>query len=60
MSIMPWFLNLKLTYGPLLRASTRFVNFLTKKDQFEVFYFVMIRILERIEIQSVTLFGKTL
>ena len=35
-----------------------FVNFLTKKDQFGVFYFVMIRILERIGIHPVAKFKR--
>jgi hypothetical protein len=35
-----------------------FVNFLTKKDHFGFFYFVMIDILERIEIHAVALFEK--
>ena len=37
-----------------------FVNFLTKKDHFGFFYFVMIDILERIEIHTVALFEKML
>ena len=43
-----------------LERQPGFVNFLTKKDQFGFFYFVMIDILERIEIHTVALFEKML
>jgi hypothetical protein len=43
-----------------LERQPGFVNFLTKKDQFGFFYFVMIDILERIEIHAVAPFGKML
>ena len=44
---------LSVTYCPLLGPSTGFVNFLTKKSRFGVFYFIITIILERIAIHSV-------